>query len=418
MIDLAFTLDTLRACVRRIDFDVDPSLKISQNLENQLTEALNFLSNPAAFVAEIGYGRLNGKAVAMATTYRAQLALRKINANVLATFKTKSDDRAAIVRALKVLLAEGFPYRMYKLDVRRFYESFAHSDVDSVLKQGRIDTATYRVVMELLNHHQKQGNTGLPRGLAISAGLADMMMKSFDSSVLAHIDVFFYRRYVDDLTIITSQREDSKEFTQLIANYLPPGLNFKKNKTRRYTVKTFKAKDAKITNVPVYESFDYLGYRFHVATESHAPALMSVRNVWLDIADSKVAKIKTRLIKVFCSYLHDGDFDLLNRRIRHLTSNISLIDRSRGVNRLAGIHFSYPLVVAHQSAALKDLDKFLRNSLCSSRGRVFSKLNKSINPIQRKQLMNYSFYAGAARKRFFQMSVPDLAQVQRCWKYG
>src|SRR5690606_413569 len=146
-----------------------------------------------------------------------------------------------------------------------------------------------------------------------------LALSKFDATVERHPDVFFYRRYVDDIVIISSQREDPADFKRSVASCLPDGLVFKRVKECGFDAKRFKAKDAKAGNVTKYECIDYLGYRFYVAVEKHRKESLGRREVWLDVAESKVKKIKTRIVKSCLAFIADGDFTLFDKRIRHLT---------------------------------------------------------------------------------------------------
>jgi hypothetical protein len=197
---------------------------------------------------------------------------------------------------------------------------------------------------------------------------------------------------------------------------LPEGLVLKRSKESGFDAKRFRAKEAKAGNATKFKSFEYLGYQFNVAVEKHRKESLGRREVWLDVAESKVKKIKTRIVKSCLAFIRDGDFGLFDRRIRHLTSNMSLMDRSRGIRRVVGIHYNYPLVDYAETRALRELDIFLRNLLFSTKGRVFRKL-KLTQP-QRARLARYSFFAGAKGKRFHQLGVKALGQVQGAWKHG
>lgn len=422
MTDQAFALHTIRTRVRKIDFANDPTLSQPLVLDAHIAMALKFLEDPVPHLAEIQYVNLGGKPVAQVRTYRSKLAVRKIDENLRAGNVGFGDDRRAVVQSLRSVLSEALRYNLYKLDVRQFYESFDHQLVMLHLrKNDQLSNGTRRVVDSLLRQHVINGNAGLPRGLSLSSTLSDLMMAGLDSYIEGHKEVFFYRRYVDDLTIVTSQREDPPQFLADLSiqlSKLSPGLAFKSSKHYQLSVKRFQTKVAKKGKSPNFKSFDYLGYAYNVAVDQHKEISPPGREVWLDIASKKVAKIKTRIIKSFLAYLKNKDFDLLDKRIRHLSSNMSLLDRSRGVRRMIGIHFNYPLVDYDQTQALHDLDRFLRNSLNSSKGRVFRKLYGALSVTQKEQLCRHSFFAGAKARHFFQMSVPALGAVQRCWKYG
>src|SRR6185437_14507468 len=51
------------------------------------------------------------------------MTLRKIALNILRKSRIRQPDRQSIVANLKSLLTEGVPFRLYRLDIRSFYES-------------------------------------------------------------------------------------------------------------------------------------------------------------------------------------------------------------------------------------------------------------------------------------------------------
>lgn len=422
MTDQAFALHTIRTRVRKIDFRVDPRLRAPGVLDAEIAKALTFLEDPSPHFAGIEYGRIGGKPVALARTYSAKLAVRKIDENLRASNTGFGDDRRAVVLSLKSVLSDAVRYNLYKLDVRQFYESFDHQFVMTHLRKTEtLSNGTRRIVDFLLRQHASKGFSGIPRGLSLSSTLSELMMARLDSYIEGHPEVFFYRRYVDDLTIVTSRREDTKTFLTDVSSKLSeisPRMVFKTNKRYDLSVEGFKAPTSKSSSAPKFKSFDYLGYAYNVATENHKKICPPGRDVWLDVASRKVAKIKTRMVRSFLDYLKNKNFELLDNRIRHLTSNMSLLDRSRGVKRMIGIHFNYPLVNYDRTVALRELDRFLKNAIRSSKGRVSSKLFLALTPAQKKALSRHSFFTGAKSKHFFHMKNKALLAVQRCWKYG
>lgn len=133
MVDQAFAIHTVRPCVRRIDFFNFPHIKNQSALDAEVDSAVTFLNKPSECVDEILYSSLHGKPIARTSTFRSALAIRKVNQNLRYCFNASADDRRAIVQSLRGVLAEGVPYRLYKLDVRRFFESTSVEYVASVL---------------------------------------------------------------------------------------------------------------------------------------------------------------------------------------------------------------------------------------------------------------------------------------------
>lgn len=414
-----FIKDNVRRQLRRIDFHLDKSLHDSLLLDGCINEAVECLVIPDEMQKKILYDFHGKKPLARVTSTAAKLSLRLVNANIVAAYATKPDSREPLVRALKVLLSETVRYRVYKLDVKSFYESFDLTETIGLIRSNTLLTdPARRVLGAILDNHEKLGLKGLPRGLVLSGSLSNALMKDFDRWLSSHEDVFFYRRYVDDITIITSSRESVIDFIKSVEGELPSGLKFKKIKNDFIDLSAFRPKEKdKAGVITKYKAFDYLGYRFHVASEGHQPSASPVRHVWLDIADSKVRRIKTRLVKSYLDYLSTGDFILLEKRVKHLTSNIALVDRATGLRRLSGIHYSYPLVDVQKSRALRSLDGFLKTSINSGSGSIFSSLQKKLTNGQKAKLSSYSFYSGAKNRRFYSFSVKELSRIQGCWKY-
>nr|WP_274620819.1 RNA-directed DNA polymerase [Enterobacter kobei] len=109
------------------------------------------------------------------------------------------------------------------------------------------------------------GGKGIPRGLSISAYLAELLMYDFDNQVKDEYSVFYYARYVDDIVIVTSGYEDSDAFVENVKSILPNGLQF--NEGKKYYISDLIPKSAKKTNTAPSKkllSFEYLGYDFSV----------------------------------------------------------------------------------------------------------------------------------------------------------
>ena len=419
MTDNSFSPASIRGQVRKIDFLNYPQLSNGNVLEAEIRAAERLLHS-GQWAAHISYHSIAGKKIATTSSFASRLALRRVDKNLRGALRFHRDTREQIVGSLSAILAEGVPFRIYRLDVRKCFESFSHSSVNATLKNFRISNGTRRVVSEILANHNHAGGTGIPRGLSVSSPIAEMLLEAFDRELHDHPDVFFYRRFVDDIAIITSRREEPTQFVRHIESMLPPGLlfNTKGEKRRIVEFNRIHHEKSKAANKPKMEQVNFLGYAFNVASDNHRPVSPLSREVYLDIASAKVRRIKTRINRSYLDYLSTKDFPLLSKRLRHLTSNMSLLDRSRGVRRLIGIHFNYPLIDVDRSQALRDLDKFFRASLYSTKGAVFSQISKQLTPTQKATLLKNSFYAGAKSRRFQQLSVVELGKVQRCWKYA
>jgi hypothetical protein len=265
MYDPTFTLANLKAEVRRVDFLNFPKLRSEGALEESIQLAYQYASISGRLAPQIAYSNSRGKLLSRASDYSAVLVLRKLNRNlgVLAPYNQVS--REATVASLQLALSEAVPYRLYKLDVRHCYESFLRSTIEDwlTINCARFGAITGRMVRELLDRHAQCGGSGLPRGLAISSTLANALLSPFDIEVCARSEVFFYKRYVDDVALLTSAREQESDLLAFLSSKLPAGLAFSRKKEKQ-TIFTAGPLSKKAQPNPAYKQFDFLGYEFKV----------------------------------------------------------------------------------------------------------------------------------------------------------
>jgi hypothetical protein len=166
-------------------------------------------------------------------------------------------------------------------------------------------------------------------------------------------------------------------------------------------------------------SFDYLGYAFSVYEPVKVPNKKKgqyFRDVVVDIAGSKVRRMKTRIVRSLMDFVATGDFDLLRLRIKFLTSNFSVKDFRRDRSKLAGIHYSYPELTDPANSGLRELDKFLTNALLSKNGRVFAKSTAALTPDLRRLLLKHSFVRGHQERSMVHFHPTTIRKIQECWK--
>lgn len=234
MHDQSFNKKTLARVFHKLDF-------VGIKTPEELNKFIENLVNKAMTSAATGFLKaanplvsfpLHGRQVFMFPNLWDELVARKLCSNIKRTSKATSRGRTQIVSNLHLLLKEGVPFRIYRLDVKSFYESFKLSYV--IAKIGELtdlSPQSKKLLHDLFDCHAALGGTGIPRGLALSAALSEHLMRDFDTKVSGHSEVFFFSRYVDDIIIITSGREDSKIFIRQIENTLPSGLRL--NPTKR-----------------------------------------------------------------------------------------------------------------------------------------------------------------------------------------
>jgi hypothetical protein len=418
--DQSFSKKNLARVLQKRDFNHVPISSRDVYREGLLDRALaSALSNFNSPNLPLSVFQLFKKNVYQLPKIEDELVARKLTQNLKRFVIPPKEGRTQIVSNLALLLSEGVPYRVYRLDVRSFYESFKKSEVVGALHQlQRLSPQSKNLIEILLNSHADMGGTGVPRGLSLSAILSNLLMHDFDLLIQSHEDTFYYSRYVDDIVIVTSTRETPGHFIAEVKKALPTGLGLNPNK--RQIV------DAKERVLPVKPSnsssskfkFDYLGYSFLICDpvkQNDKPKNGEYhRDVTVDIGLSKVKKLKTRIVRSFLDFSCNGDWSLLQDRIAFLSQNFSVHNPKAGEKKLAGIFHSYPLLT-NEAVALQELDRFLRNAVLSKNGRSISKSSALLNATQRRQLLKYSFVQGHAKKTFVHFHPTRISGIQSCW---
>jgi hypothetical protein len=411
MYDQSINSKSLYHALRRSDFNQIFDLRDDTLRAAILGRAIAVGEKGGWETSPLRISKLGGKNIYSLPQFHDELLIRKVNNNIRHFRKLRNPARTSIVTNLSRMVAEAVPYRIYRLDVKSFFESFSIAHVLKTIDDIDIlSLATKRLLRDLFKHFSASGGTGIPRGLAISSTLSELMMVAFDAQVKNMKNVFFYARYVDDIIIITSSTESEPSFTKIIGSLLPDGLKLSRNKQEITPV-------PRATKASTYQfTFEYLGYKFNVKDPG---TVRTCRKVEIGIANGKLKKIKTKLVFALKDFSLNEDMDLLVDRMQFLCSNFALIDRDRGRKRLAGIFYNYHLIHSGSPhCGLSELDHFLRHAIISGRGAIFSSFKNKSTTAQRRRLAAFSFSRGFHSQVFMHYTGSKLKLIQKCWKYA
>lgn len=414
--DQAFSKETLEKVLRKSDFKANSAngqaVPRDQLLHNALEAAESWhAGSPPLLIGS----PLKGKTVYRLVRKEDILVERKLRMHLEWCSSITRRDRSQIVTILKRLLEEGVPYRIYRLDIRSCFESFNQDHVLSTVDSIKtLSPTSKRLIHALLRAHREVGGRGIPRGLSISAVLIEILMQDFDQKVRAEKEVFFFARYVDDIVVVTSGEEEMEDFLDNLGKWLPPNLEMNPTKQE---VCAFTTRNKIGNNHPTLQ-FSYLGYRFNVSSppEQNGQSGVPPRIVHLDMANSTIRRIKTRIVRSFLSFQKNRDLDLLHDRLAFLTQNYRIYDHSSGVTRFAGIFFNRPLLSNH-SDGLSELDSFLRYAILSRKDRVFSKTHAMTSAPQKRRLLTFNFTKGYEKRIFTHFSASRIRRIKHCWTY-
>jgi hypothetical protein len=413
MYDPTIHAKTIARHLQAADFIRDKSLFDSEYAKSLLERAVSV--GTAGFDSiSLATSCLRGKPVYQLKDLSDLLVIRHITTNIRRITSVKQDNRQFIVECIRTLLEDGTPFRVYKYDIKHFYESVR---VDAIIAQLHRDVAfsdqSIRALSSFFRQLQTHGVKGLPRGLALSATLAEYLLRSLDHKIASHCNVWYYARFVDDILIIANLDQDVREFSEFANNALPPGLVF--NEKSRHLPFTARQKGNSATDIEGV--FDFLGYSFSVSKAFYrSPENKIARVVAVDISASKIKKLKTRVVRAILRYKEDNNYNDLLSRMRLLTSNFRFVDRASGAPRISGIYFNYPVIDAASGCGLDELDRFVRKAITSPHHK--NRLRPTLTIEQKKAILNLTFRSGFEEKRFYAFKPKRLAELKSCWAYA
>lgn len=247
-------------------------------------------------------------------------------------------------------------------------------------------------------------------------------MLEFDQSIRHDNDVFFYGRFVDDVIAITSDRKNKENFDEFVTECLPSELVLHDGEKRSfYPIPPIHSAKKKNESVQRYYELSYLGYRIRISNNSTNDVILgaSRREILVDISESKILKLQSRLIKSFTNYLGSkrkaSDFKLLKNRIRAITGNYEIRDPTTKITIKTGIYFNYIHKNTSIDCALLKLDRFFRGLIFSSDFPLSKRIQKALPMRRRKMLIGYSFKTGFDSQRFHSFSYKNFELIKKVW---
>lgn len=333
------------------------------------------------------------------------VVLRCLNQIIRLAVGIQPSDRDTIVRRLITILTEGVPHRLYKFDIRKFFDSIDTLELFGRLSnEARVPRNAILVLenflFELVDRRQI---AGLPRGIQLSASLSEYAMNRFDRLVSRLPEVYYYARYVDDIVIVTGAREDKAQFERLVKRALPIGLQFNSTKTKYVDIPVQHKSDG----LAVVGDFDYLGYNFSIH-ETKRVDNRFCRAVDVTLAPRKIRRLKSRICRAVASFTINGDNRLLERRLQLLTGNYNLRDLPTGRLRNVGLYCNYRR--ANSSVALVELDSFLRSIFVGDRCSLARRLSLKMPYRARRSFLRFSFTKSFDHRTFYNFHADELAE--------
>ena len=333
----------------------------------------------------------NGKTTFKLKEAKDHFGLKLIDRHLRRIYKVTQSDRNRIIRELRALLGDRGQLSIIREDVRFFYESIQFQSIIEKLRNDMILSESSLSMVESLNKELlTNDNSGLPRGIALSATLSELYMEPFDRAIRALPCTFYLARYVDDIVVLTDS-ESVKDVRQFIVDELRKlQLELRDDVTR-----------SRVCDVKNAD-FSYLGYHFKTTTNEK-----DARVVDISISKNKVNKIKRRIIKAFIAFDRDGDFQELLSRCRYLACS-KVVKRSDTGDVLSGLKYNYRYISNLEK--LKVFDGFMNKILSGG-----TKFGSGLTPTQKKQLRRISFFRASRAGTVVGYSRRKVSRLKQVW---
>ncbi len=374
--------------------------KLKEEKESKLLEALQKVSEnivAAKFTIQLtqNYTLVDKPVYTTTDTPENYFALKQLQYNFRKLYKVKQANRFAILSQMKVLLDDTFPKYVIRTDIKEFYESIPHDKLFQKLNQENLMTFfSKKILFQILNEYKRLSGSdvGLPRGVGVSAYLAELYMRDVDNSIKSLPSVSYYARYVDDIIIIFTpySSNEPKDYLNKIDEIIET----------KYSLKTNKAKTQEFDLVEAQKRccLQYLGYNFQFGNDT----------IKLSLSKNKINRYKYRIDLIFQAYSNYSKIKekkarkLLVKRVKFLTGNTRLLNNKKNI--LVGVYYSNNLL--SEDSDFIGLDKYLAH-----------KIETVISfPPLKKRLGQFKFQEGFSVKRFTPFTPNDLSSILAIWQ--
>jgi hypothetical protein len=321
--------------------------------------------------------------------------VKQLQKNVNRIYGVKQANRHNLACQVRDTIRSGFPFEMVRTDVSAFYESIDRKRLLTKLDADQLlSSSSKKYIKQILDSYGTLSGSalGIPRGVGISAYLAELYLRPFDRDIRSISGLVLYCRYVDDIVAVFARPpagETLPAYKDLVIDALGrQQLNHNPGKTTEI-----------ILGAAGMSTFEYLGYRF---TVGNGPLIIAP-------SDAKLAKLEQRLKAAFESYSQCAPINPrqayreIVARVKFLTGNTRLLNSKS--TAATGIYYNNPIVT--DLKGLKTLDAFLKAQI------------KAIKrPKLRKRLLRYTLVGGFNERRFHNFGSRELQYIVKAWKHA
>ncbi|WP_372500566.1 RNA-directed DNA polymerase (plasmid) [Tistrella mobilis] len=337
----------------------------------------------------------NGKPVfCIDTEPETFFVIKQLQRNINKIYKVKPANRHDLVCQVRDMLGSSFPFELVRTDISSFYESIDRKKLLEKLDGDQLlSPASKKYIKQILASYgvKSDATVGIPRGVGISAYLAEFYLRPIDSAIRAIPGLVLYCRFVDDIVAVFARPPAGNSFgsykDRIIDIFGKNGLTHNAEKTHEFAFPDQSS-----------QHFEYLGYKFDINANGCA----------VSPSTTKLEKYRTRMKAAFDKYNLERSlrprraYRELIWRIKFLTGNTRLSNSKSGA--ATGIYYNNS--IATDLTSLNELDKELKD--------LTGKLNSSS---LQKKLRKLKFTTGFKQRRYHNFSTKKLETIVRAWKH-
>jgi len=321
--------------------------------------------------------------------------IKQLQRNIYRIYGVKQANRHDLVCQLRDMLSSSFPFELVRTDISSFYESIDRKRlVEKLDRDQLLSPASKKYIKQVLDAYGKMSGTaaGIPRGVGVSAYLAELYLRPVDKAIRAIPGTVLYCRYVDDIVAMFARPPAGTS----LGSYKDAIIAiFGDNALTHNASKTFELNFGDLSP----KSFEYLGYSFN----------LNGGKLQIGPSTAKVDKYRLRMDAAFAAYWQEKPISPRNAyrqllgRVKFLTGNTRLSNSKS--QAATGIYFNSS--VATDVSSFEQLDKELKALISGLKSTSLQ-----------KQLKNLRFTTGFVQRRYHNFSTKELQMIVSAWKHG
>ncbi|PIE46666.1 MAG: hypothetical protein CSA42_07335 [Gammaproteobacteria bacterium] len=391
MLKQVFDTDQLSKALSSSDVWQWDLLSSYRDVETAVDHTVQYWKSHNLTLSSLETRTVKSKPVFIPANMKDAFAIKLLDRFIRRIYKVRQSDRNRIIRQLITLLKDSGKYHVLRLDIKDCYETI---QLKHLINKFENELILAPECVKLLNGihsdlRTNHGMYGLPRGLSISPTLAELYLEMLDKKVASHPNVIYSARYVDDIIIITPASKEECVKTDIEAFMNEMGLNLNNNTNKYYSGPSHSAE------------FDYLGYSIKVEPIKNKP-----NKVTLKISQSKLNKIKSRIVISFCDHKKQNNISLLKRRLEYICM-LKTVRKGKNGDLLAGLAHNYQYVTDGFDC-LRPIDGFLCHQLANPR--------YGLSQQEQDKIKKISIYGNAKKRSIGKFTRKKAAQINRVWK--